>query len=292
MKKSFILLAAGIMVFVLAATVVAQPKVRVAVLRFEDNTPTHWWRSDMLGEAAADKFVTELVSSGKFSVIERNRLNDILKEHNLVAQGAVTPQTAVDLGKLLGVELMVLGSITEFGHERYGGRLTSRFRGAMYRYTCKIDIRVVDVQTAEIVYANSAGSSHIDAGVGIDGFAAGRDSDYGRVAGKTLEKATQTLVQELADKAEGMSTYVGFGKVAQVAGDQVYINRGSGDGVSVGDRFSVWRLGEPIIDPDTGQSLGQSEERIGEIEVVSVQAKLSICKIISGTAEAGAMIKE
>lgn len=292
MKRTTVLVSVGILLLVCAASALAQPKTRIAVLRFEDNTPHHWWVADKLGEAAADKFTTELVNSGQFSVIERNRLNDILKEHNLVAQGAITPQSAVDIGKLLGVELMVMGSVTEFGYERYGSRITSRFRGTMYRYTCKIDIRVVNVQTAEIIYANSEGSSHIDAGVGIGGVAGGKDSDYGRVAGKTLEKATQKLVAELAVKAAGMSTYVGFGRVATVSGDKVYINRGSEDGVAVGDVFEVWRFGEPIIDPDTGQELGKEESKVGEIEVTSVQAKMSICKINSGEAAKGDMIKE
>jgi curli biogenesis system outer membrane secretion channel CsgG len=291
MKKVSLLFIVGLVLVSFAATAMAQPKVRIAVLRFEDNTPHSWWEATKLGEAAADKFTTELVISGQFSVIERNRLDDILREHNLAAQGAVTPQTAVELGKLLGVELMVMGSITEFGFERYGAGITSRFRGAMYRYTCKIDVRVVNVQTAEIMYANSEGSDHIDIGVGIEGYSAGRDSDYGRVAGKTLEKATKKLVDELAVKAGGMSTYVGFGRVASVSGDNIYINRGSSDGVNVGDRFTVIRFGDAIIDPDTGQELGKMESEVGVIEVVSVQAKLSICKLVSGEAAQGDMIK-
>jgi curli biogenesis system outer membrane secretion channel CsgG len=291
MKKVSVLLFAGLILVSFAVTALAQPKVRIAVLRFEDNTPHYWWDATKLGDAAADKFTTELVNSGKFSVIERNRLDDILKEHNLTAQGAVTPQTAVELGKLLGVELMVMGSITEFGFERYGAGITSRFHGTMYRYTCKIDVRVVNVQTAEILYADAEGSDHIDVGVGISGYAAGRDSDYGRVAGKTLEKATQKLVAGLEEKAAGMSTYVGFGRVASVSGNDIYINRGSSDGVSVGAHFTVVRFGEPIIDPDTGQELGKMESEVGVIEVVSVQAKLSICKLVSGEAAAGDMIK-
>ncbi len=292
MRKTIVLSVLAAVVLGFAVSAAAQPRVRVAVLRFEDNTPHQWWDSRQLGDAAADVFVTELVNAGTFSVIERNRLNDVLAEHNLAASGAITPQSAVELGRLLGVQLMVLGSITEFGYERYGGRITSRFRGQMYRYTCAIDIRVVNVETTEILYANREGSSHIDVGVGIGGVAGGRESDYGRVAASTMRGAVEKLAEELATQAAGMSTYQGFGRVARVSGEQVYINRGIDDAVEVGEVFQVWRLGEPIIDPDTGQTLGQEEAMVGSIEVVSVQARLSICRLVSGEAQQGDMIRQ
>ena len=63
------------------------------------------------------------------------------------------------------------------------------------------------------------------------------------------------------------------------------INAGEKGGVSVGDRFAVYRAGEELIDPDTGLSLGSMETRIGEIEVVKNdigEGKAAQCKIVSG----------
>lgn len=291
MKRATILIALLGILSCIAVSAIAQPKVRVAVLRFEDNTAHRWWVSTKLGEAAADVFVTALLNTGKFSVIERNRLDDILKEHNLVAQGGVTPQSAVELGKLLGAELMVLGSITEFGVESYGARFRG-IGGNLANYHTKIDIRVVNVQTSEIIYAGREGSSYRGVGVGIKGFEAGRDADYGKVAGATMAGAVEKLAAGVAAKSAEMSTYLGFGRIARVSGDKVYINRGTQDGVQVGDRFEVWRMGEPIVDPDTGQTIGVDEEKIGVIEVTSVQPRLSICSIVEGNPGNGDMIKK
>jgi len=97
MKKTVITILAACILFASVGNLLAQRKVRIAVLSFEDQTRTSWWQPDKLGNAAADVFTTELLRTGKFSVIERQRLNDILKEHNLVASGGVTPQSAVQL---------------------------------------------------------------------------------------------------------------------------------------------------------------------------------------------------
>jgi len=62
---------------------------------------------------------------------------------------------------------------------------------------------------------------------------------------------------------------------------KVYINRGTREGVSVGQAFDVGKS-EIMRDPDTGEILDQSLEKVGTIQVVKVKQKLSICKVLSG----------
>jgi curli biogenesis system outer membrane secretion channel CsgG len=291
MKKSVVVILA---ISLLLATVVgamAQRKTRIAVLRFEDQTQTHWWQPDKLGDAAADVFMTELLNTGKFSVIERARLNDILKEHNLVAQGAVTPQSAVELGKLLGAQLMVVGSVTEFGTEVHGARFRG-IGGSVATYRCMIDVRVINVETSEILYADRQGSNYRGVAVGINSFEAGRDADYGKVAGATMSGAVTKLVEGLALASDNLSMASGFGMVADVDGSDVYINRGSVDGIKAGDQFKVMRLGKKIVDPETGQTMGQKREAVGVIQVVDVMDKMSICKLVSGDVQKGDAIEK
>jgi hypothetical protein len=51
---------------------------------------------------------------------------------------------------------------------------------------------------------------------------------------------------------------------------------GSVSGIQVGDRYSVFSMGEALVDPDTGQVLGVDESQIGDGEVVEVQDRFSI----------------
>ena len=69
------------------------PKRRIGVVEFENKTA---YGQGRLGGAASDILITELVKSGKFIVVERDKMNKIMEEQKLQAQGTVDSQTAVD----------------------------------------------------------------------------------------------------------------------------------------------------------------------------------------------------
>src|SRR2546428_642477 len=96
----------------------AQGKIRVAVWEFENHAGTHYWYSNQLGPAARNQIDNEFsenkLLSSKFSVVERDKLNLVLKEQGLATAGAVDPATAAKVGKILGVKYVVLGGIDKF----------------------------------------------------------------------------------------------------------------------------------------------------------------------------------
>ena len=66
-----------------------------------------------------------------------------------------------------------------------------------------------------------------------------------------------------------------------VKGKKVYINRGTREGVSVGQVFNVGKA-EVLRDPDTGEVLDQEITTAGTIKAVKVKEKISICTVTSG----------
>ena len=107
-------------------------------------------------------FVTEAFRSEQFRITERAEIDKVLGEQNLANSGRVDSSTAAELGRITGAELIVLGSLSEFGVTTTGGggKVLGVFGGSTETVTARttVDIRIVDANTAEIVAIGSATS--------------------------------------------------------------------------------------------------------------------------------------
>jgi curli biogenesis system outer membrane secretion channel CsgG len=291
MKKATLILAT---ICLLAAAAMAQGlKKRVAVMDFDDKTGHGAWD---IGSGMADMLTTALVKSGKFMVIERQQIEAVMKEQALGLSGAVTPQSAAQVGKLLGVELMVVGSVNEFGEKenQVGGSIGSRLGGPMgglnrlgvETKTARVglDIRLVNTTTGEIVAAEGIAEEESKKGVDIghDDFSFSNDAGWDQtLAGKATRKAVNKVVELITKSMENIPW---AGKIIAVNPDRtVMIKPGAKGGVKVGDVFAVYSVGQEIIDPETGLSLGAEETKTGTIEVIDVKDQFAKAKIVSGS---------
>lgn len=268
-------------------------KVRIAVMDFENNSDWYWW-GDNLGRAAADELVTQLMKTGKFSVIERDKLQAILDEQALGASGAVQPSTAAKIGKILGVQLILTGSITKFSIKTISGGVKF-IRGSYSNAESTVDVRLIDTSTAEILLADEATGSKKFGGGAIKSVDLQKNFDEG-VAQEALRPAIEKIVEKISANADQFSSLApssaGFGKILDVNSPQkVYIDLGESVGIKVGDQFTVERVTETIKDDD-GNILDQVKSNVGVIEVTQVLSKSAICKIISGSAQKGDTFKK
>lgn len=86
-----------------------------------------------LGKAITAMLVTEFTNRPGIQVIERAQLNDMLREQDLVLSGRVDESSAIEIGKLLGAQYILLGQASSIADN------------------LRMDIRAVDVETSEIV---------------------------------------------------------------------------------------------------------------------------------------------
>jgi curli biogenesis system outer membrane secretion channel CsgG len=270
-------------------------KMRVAVFSFEDKTNHrwHWWNGQPPGDGMADMITTALVKSGNYRVFERQEIEKIMQEQALGMSGAVTPESAAKAGKMLGAEIAIVGAITEFGYKKQstGGALKKIGIGASLSKqsaTVGIDVRFVNTTSGEILKADNVRKEKKNMGGSLDTEDI-RFSDQDKfdesLVGKATREAIEDIVKLLGEQGGGSGVWEA--KVVMMKDGQVVINGGSETGVKAGERFVVYRLGEEMTDPDTGESLGAEETKIGEIEVVNNnfggKGKASMCKVLSGS---------
>jgi curli biogenesis system outer membrane secretion channel CsgG len=288
----------------LAVTCTAQTshKKRVAVLDFDYGTVQSYVSSiygsnQDVGKGITDLLVERLVKEGKYSVIERKAIDKILAEQNFSNSDRANPATAQKIGQILGVDAIIMGSITKFGRDdkskSFGG--AGRGRGGFgiggikrneAKAVCAISARMVDTTTGEILAAvtgegesKRSGTSLIGGGGGGGGAGIGGFDTHASNFGQTLlgEAVIQAVTQvggELGGASASLPTHKAdvSGVVADVSGNTLIINVGSRTGLRVGDKLEISHAGRQVKDPTTGKVLKTITTKIGEATVTEVDA--------------------
>ena len=283
-RRSLSICVAVVAMLATAGSLIAQDRPRVAVIPFDNRT--NWWADDM-GDVAADMIVTRLVNSGKFSVIERERLEAILQEQGFQLSGQVNPSDVVEIGRLAGVMYLITGSVTRFSIDEKGTGLLGRSIG----YTeaeSEMNVRAFSTETGEIITASEgSGSKRL---VNISGIISMSASMNRGVAEEALGPASDEIVEDLVRQIDRfVITEIAMPAPAIVGGGadgSLYIDQGESVGVQVGQRFEVHRVVDEIVNA-AGEVLDQITDRVGIIEVTRVLSQSSVCKIVEGEAEEG-----
>jgi curli biogenesis system outer membrane secretion channel CsgG len=296
-----------------AAPATAVRKKRVAVLDF-DYATVHsgiaalFGQDVDVGKGITDLLVTFLVKDGSYSVIERKALDKIMTEQNFSNSDRANPTSAAKLGKLLGVDAIIVGSITQFGNETKNTNIGGAAGGFVpfglgnvghkkSKAIVAITARIVDVDTGEIVgVAEGKGESAresttlLGAGAGSKGFGAGNadftTSDFqNTILGEAVKAAVQqTSTEVIADKDKLVTrTVVVEGLVAAVDSGQIILNVGSKAGVKVGDQLTVERVSREIKDPSTGKVIRRLATPVGVVRVTDVDDISAVATTVSGS---------
>ena len=264
------------------------PKKRIAVMDFEMKVPRAHWK---IGSGMAEMLITALHETGKFVVLERKVIQDIIKEQDLGERGRVRKETAAKIGDILGAQVLVRGAVTEFeekvGRGGVGGVLLKKKAGAGLTTTSAhvaCDLRMYDATTGVILEATSKEAKARSVGVVLAGvLKTGNIVGAGFSTKTPLGKATRGCIEKIVDAiVERMETVPWQAKIVKVSNGKVYINVGANAGIRKGEVFGVYRVGEELIDPDTGLSLGAEESYAGKIKITKAEKKYAIATILEG----------
>lgn len=255
-------------------------KRKIAVGRFSNET--RYGRSllrdpsgDPLGKQALDILSSQLVKTGRFLVFERPDMNKLEKEHSRFGGG-----------DLIGVDALVLGSITAFGRSTTGqtGFLSSTKKQLA---RAKVDIRLADVRTGLLFFSTSgAGEATMESGA-IAGFGSRARYDA-TLNDKALTAAISETVSQLVTKLEARPWRT---DILKVQGVNVFISGGQRQGLRVGDELALMREGDRIKSRQTGMEITLPGRQVGRIRVVSFFGdnetnEGSLAKIVQGALRA------
>jgi curli biogenesis system outer membrane secretion channel CsgG len=253
------------------------PKKRIGIVDFEDSSHygSYGASRNALAEAARDAATEAMVKSGAFVVVEREQLAQVLKEQGLGMTGAISPQTAAKAGKLLGLQALVTGKITDFTADEKASGFGGYYQERRKDFHARVSLRMIDSTSGEIWLAESGeGIASSKNKVVMGGGTASVDNTLGK---RALYLAIHNMMRKVIEKADAKPW---SGTVAKVGkGGKIYITAGSDVGLPVGATLTVRKLGEEITDPSTGHVIGhEMGKMVGRLQVADhLNEKLSVC---------------
>jgi curli biogenesis system outer membrane secretion channel CsgG len=246
----------------------------VAVAQFESTVDNEgYFRTESNPDNYEAMLETQLIKVGRFTVYERNKLDQVLGEQGL-QQNLSSNGTQLQID---GVDYLVYGSITKKSTQKKQMQ-TGQFSSVSVVSTFGVDIKIVDATSGEIRRAEAIEAS-VEAGKGM----ATGNFRTGEMSGNGLVEAQRLVAKKSAALlAESIFPI----RVVDVDGEDIYLNYGDSI-LSVGDQVTLVREGRQIVDQDTGKVLGSRERVLGSLEITSANASLSIAKRLGGAFEVG-----
>ena len=244
-------------------------KRKVAIGRFSNETQYskglfYDKENDPMRKQALDILSSKLASTGKFILLEREDLDILVNE------------AGADMNKI-GADYIILGSITEFGRKTEGEQKVFSSTKTQ-TVQAGVSIRLVEAATGLIIYSDEAkgfAETTSKTTMGLGG-TAGYDAT---LSDKAISSALSQLVENIINKCmnKPWKSYV-----LSVEDGTYIISGGASQGLVVGDKFTLYKKGKIVKNPQTGINVELPGVKMGEVTVLSSfgdtpETELSFC---------------
>lgn len=256
-------------------------KRKVAIARFTNETK--YGRSffsegkdDNIGKQATDILSARLAATNKFLLLERSDIEKTFSEMKLKL-------ARDELSELnLSADYLTIGSISEFGRKTVG-EVSVFSRTKKQSAYCKVNVRLIDVYTGEIIYSEEGSGeafSEVESVMGLGGRAGYDYTLNDKVISAAISKLVNNIIENLLDKPWRSYVLSYDRSVYIIAG-------GKSQGIAKGDIFEVYLRGKKVKNPQTGLMIELPGQLIGKIKVESMMGstsadEISLCSLVSG----------
>ena len=244
-------------------------KRKVAIGRFSNETQYskglfYDKDNDPMRKQALDILSSKLASTGKFILLEREDLDILVNE------------AGADMNKI-GADYIILGSITEFGRKTEGEQKVFSSTKTQ-TVQAGVSIRLVEAATGLIIYSDEAkgfAETTSKTTMGLGG-TAGYDAT---LSDKAISAALSQLVENIINKCmnKPWKSYV-----LAIEDGAYIISGGASQGLVVGDKFTLYKKGKTVKNPQTGLNVELPGAKMGEVTILSSfgdtpETELSFC---------------
>ena len=289
MMRSRATIAIGLLAVLIAAPLAADVgglRYTITVSEFENRAG---WRAQWsLGDAWGTVLTDLLNKSGKFIVLgESDMRGAALDEQDFAASGRTAGGSQAPVtGQMTPAQILVKGAITHVQQTGAGtgGVRIKRFKvgGGGGKAEMNVTIYMVDSTTGQVIASESVTGVSKRKGLGVAYYDPKWSAAVGGEKNENVGQAIADAAQQAVDFMIGQLGNVPWtGSVALIKDGKIYVNRGSREGVTSGQKFAVGTV-DVIRDPDTGEVLDESINQIATLTCPTVKEKLSICDVSSG----------
>lgn len=281
--------AAGVMSVALAQ---AQGNLRYSITVSKFPNEAGWSGQWNIGDGFTTIMTDALQQNGKFIVLGDSEMRkEAMAEQDLAASGRMAGgNKAPQIGRMTPAQLLVRGSITHVQDDRAGGGGGLSFKGiriggSAAKAEVNITIYLVDSETGQVKASQKvvgvSGKRGLNVGYsgsalgGLGGDLEGFTKDN---VGKACENAVVQCIEFLEKQLESIPWQA---SIMLASEDKLVINRGTREGVSVGQKFQVGSV-EELVDEDTGEVLDVEMTTLGTTSVTEVKEKIAYCTPLGG----------
>ena len=206
--------------------------------------------------------VSYLVQTRKFTVLDREYLNHMNSELNIITTNQTNIEETVKLGQKLFSDYIIVGTLQKlFTEEKTIKIKNSNNSVSSKKAFIEFSYRIIDVPTSQIMFSDDyTGVFDIE------------EKDIVSLEGYIIKKASLEIGSTILNAIYPL-------RLEKISGDTAYIGQG-GLEIVIGEEFTIIELGEKIKDSYTNEYIGREQKEVGKLQITQVSAKLSSGKIV------------
>ena len=240
---------------------------RIAVVPFYYNKSNYNLLNNNISAGKIDRLLTQslvsyLVQTRKFTVLDREYMNDVDDELSMIKNNQTNIEEKVKLGQKLFSDYILVGTLENFYTEEKEIKIkNSNNKMKSKKAMIEFNYRIIDVPTSQIMFA--------------DDFRGIYDID------KNLQTSLESEIIKKSSLEIGSKILYAIYplRIEKISGNLAFIGQG-GLEINVDDLYNIYELGDKIKSSYTNEYIGREEKIVGKLKIIEVGAKISTAEII------------